>query len=501
MPIVSPAAGTCGELRTLRRRAAPVRAPTLDFGRGLDADPQHLNSRTRHLVIAGTLAAIIVVLTAIASPAVADTFDAQRRDAEARAAQATQAAAAIATTIDGLNAQLAQAGLDLQATQARLPIAEAELAAAQQSLERSRREALLIAARLQDAQALQVNLTTTIATNDTRTAQVHTAVGQMARQAYKGETATTGLAVVMGAKSTQDFINEYAMVATALRIQTNALGSLLQAAATNRNDQARLIAVTKKIAALKVEADNKVVQADAAKADAAARQAEIAQLISDQTANQAAIAAMKAQAEAEQAKIDAQRAVIAAELASIIAQQRAAQAAARASTRQVLTGQAVTCTPGTVSGTVNAPAPGASLPASIGPYQGEQIINAAQIIIAANDLGVDEHGQVIAVMTAIGESALINVDHGDAAGPDSRGLFQQRANGAWGSYADRMNPRTAATNFFKALLQVPGWESMPPTLAAHLVQRNADPYFYGPYWNDAVPIVGILGGDPNLKCQ
>ena len=50
------------------------------------------------------------------------------------------------------------------------------------------------------------------------------------------------------------------------------------------------------------------------------------------------------------------------------------------------------------------------------------------------------------MMTAIGESNLVNVNYGDLAGPDSRGLFQQRANGAWGSYADRMNPRIAATN-------------------------------------------------------
>jgi len=144
------------------------------------------------------------------------------------------------------------------------------------------------------------------------------------------------------------------------------------------------------------------------------------------------------------------------------------------------------------------PTAGRSLPASIGPYKGEQIANAAQVILAARDLGIDVRGQAVGVMTAIGESTLINVDHGDAAGPDSRGIFQQRGNGAWGSYEDRMNPRTAATNFFRALLQVPSWESMAPTLAAHAVQRNADPYHYEPYWDDAVQIVGTLSGDPNL---
>lgn len=142
-----------------------------------------------------------------------------------------------------------------------------------------------------------------------------------------------------------------------------------------------------------------------------------------------------------------------------------------------------------------------TLPASIGPYSGEQIVNAGQIILAAQDLGIDVRGQTIGVMTAIGESTLVNIDRGDAVGPDSRGLFQQRDNGSWGSYADRMTPRTAATSFFRGLQQVPGWEAMAPTLAAHTVQRNADPYHYAPFWADAVLIVGTLSGDPDLASK
>lgn len=172
-------------------------------------------------------------------------------------------------------------------------------------------------------------------------------------------------------------------------------------------------------------------------------------------------------------------------------------------------GQAATCTPGGTTSTSQpitvqsaaATAPAAStssLPASIGAYKGEQITNAAQIILAATALGLDARAQAVAVMTAIGESTLTNITHGDIAGPDSVGLFQQRANGAWGSLADRMNPRTAATSFLNVLVQVPGWESMAPTLAAHAVQRNADPYHYERFWPDAVLIVGTLSGDPNL---
>lgn len=73
---------------------------------------------------------------------------------------------------------------------------------------------------------------------------------------------------------------------------------------------------------------------------------------------------------------------------------------------------------------------------------------------AAAALGLDARAQAVGVMTAMGESSLLVLEYGDVAGPDSRGLFQQRANGAWGSYADRMDPTISATNLFRALLRV-----------------------------------------------
>ncbi len=132
--------------------------------------------------------------------------------------------------------------------------------------------------------------------------------------------------------------------------------------------------------------------------------------------------------------------------------------------------------------------------APIAGYGGAQLENAALIMHAAQAKGLDLHAQTVGVMTAMGESSLQVLDRGDAAGPDSRGLFQQRANGAWGSLADRMNPTVSATNFFTALTAVPGWEPLPPTIAAHRVQANADPYYYAPFWDPAVQVVQALGG-------
>ncbi len=125
-------------------------------------------------------------------------------------------------------------------------------------------------------------------------------------------------------------------------------------------------------------------------------------------------------------------------------------------------------------------------------YSADQLSHAAVIINAGKALHMSLKGQAIGVMTAMGESGLQILDKGDSAGPDSRGLFQQRANGAWGSYEDRMNPTTSAANFFKALQKVPGWGTLEPTIAAHKTQANADPYQYEKFWPGAVTLVSAL---------
>lgn len=126
-------------------------------------------------------------------------------------------------------------------------------------------------------------------------------------------------------------------------------------------------------------------------------------------------------------------------------------------------------------------------------YDLEQLGNAAAIASVAAAMGLPTRAQIIGVMTAMGESSLRVVGHGDAAGPDSRGLFQQREN--WGPLSVRMDPAGSAGLFFTALAAVPGWESLDPSAAAHSVQRNANPNHYTPYWPAAQEVVSALVGN------
>ena len=135
-----------------------------------------------------------------------------------------------------------------------------------------------------------------------------------------------------------------------------------------------------------------------------------------------------------------------------------------------------------------------SADASVDGFNHEQLQNAVAIVKAGAQLGMSTRDQIIGVATAIAESSLKVIDYGDAAGPDSRGLFQQRANGAWGSYSDRMDPFISATNFFKALKAISNRDSLEPTIAAHRVQRNADPYVYAKHMGAASAIVAEVSG-------
>ena len=136
-----------------------------------------------------------------------------------------------------------------------------------------------------------------------------------------------------------------------------------------------------------------------------------------------------------------------------------------------------------------------SVPTKVGAFSGKQLENAAAIMKAAKDLGLPAAAQILGVQAAIGESTLNVIDFGDAAGPDSRGLFQQRANGAWGSYSDRMNPYISATNFFKALTRVAGWDQLEPSTAIHRVQGNAVEDHYAQFRAPAAEVVKTLGGE------
>ena len=124
-------------------------------------------------------------------------------------------------------------------------------------------------------------------------------------------------------------------------------------------------------------------------------------------------------------------------------------------------------------------------------YRRDQVNNATTIIATGKKLGVPERGRVVAIAAALQESGLVNVNHGDR---DSLGLFQERPSQGWGTPAQVMNPEYAATQFYRHLLKVRGWQQMSVTDAAQAVERSGFPNAYAKHEPAARRIVASLSG-------
>lgn len=122
----------------------------------------------------------------------------------------------------------------------------------------------------------------------------------------------------------------------------------------------------------------------------------------------------------------------------------------------------------------------------------EQAANAALIANIAINRGLPDHAVTVAIATAMQESRLTNLDHGDR---DSLGLFQQRPSQGWGT-AEQVSDPTYATNiFYDHLMQVPDWQTIPVEDAAQEVQRSGYPDLYANWDSMARAWASALTGE------
>ncbi|NUR07757.1 MAG: peptidoglycan DD-metalloendopeptidase family protein [Nocardioidaceae bacterium] len=146
------------------------------------------------------------------------------------------------------------------------------------------------------------------------------------------------------------------------------------------------------------------------------------------------------------------------------------------------------------------PAPVAGAGRKVGDLTPAQLANAQAVVAEGRRMQVPVQGIVVALATASQESGFTNYANdgrgGDlsflqrgierslslpheAVGSDhgSIGIFQQQWPW-WGTMSQLMDPTTSAHKFYESLLAVPGWQSMPVTVAAQRVQRSAFPDAY-----------------------
>ncbi|MBX6356031.1 MAG: hypothetical protein IRZ05_09290 [Micromonosporaceae bacterium] len=133
-----------------------------------------------------------------------------------------------------------------------------------------------------------------------------------------------------------------------------------------------------------------------------------------------------------------------------------------------------------------------------------QMNHAKTIVVVGKQMKLPERAYVIAVATAMQETNLYNLanpglpaslqipNDGIGYDHDSVGLFQQRPASGWGSVSELMNPAVAARKFYQALVRIPGWDKLPLTVAAQLVQGSAFPTAYAKHQTRAEIVVSRL---------
>lgn len=136
-------------------------------------------------------------------------------------------------------------------------------------------------------------------------------------------------------------------------------------------------------------------------------------------------------------------------------------------------------------------------------FSGDQLDVAAAIVAQGKALDVPERGWVVAVATAMQESTLRTLNYCDTMAngqmSSSRGPFQQLDD--WGPLADRLDPAKSAAMFYTGgqagqpgLLDIPGWEQLPVTVAAQRVQQSETPDAYAKWEQPANQVVGAVEG-------
>ncbi|MGV9902118.1 heavy metal transporter [Streptomyces sp. NPDC003388] len=121
----------------------------------------------------------------------------------------------------------------------------------------------------------------------------------------------------------------------------------------------------------------------------------------------------------------------------------------------------------------------------------EQAVNAATIAAVGTGRNMPARATTIALATALQESGLRNLEHGDR---DSLGLFQQRPSQGWGTERQIMDPAYSAGIFYAHLAKVPDYAGLPLTVAAQRVQRSGYPEAYAKHERDAELLAAALTG-------
>jgi murein DD-endopeptidase MepM/ murein hydrolase activator NlpD len=204
-------------------------------------------------------------------------------------------------SLEGTAADLVEAAVVLRRSRDDLVAAQASLAAARTALDAAKRRDAELAARLAVAEASRAKAARELVERRQAEHRTRVRVGRIARDAYLSQ-GLGSLSVALNAESPDQFADRVTAVSSALRAQNVAIERLDVEQAETRARRAKLTALKIQVAGLKREAEQVVVQRQAAEQAATAAQARVAAVVTRQAA---AVRLIQVRKSAEQARIAA----------------------------------------------------------------------------------------------------------------------------------------------------------------------------------------------------
>ncbi len=275
------------------------------------------------------------------------SYDDEIADAKKEQASNAEELEELQSSLEDTNAEIAEAAEKLAALESELPglrkalrAAKKKYTAAQEAYDAALVEQQIVADKLAAAQAQEEALGDEITEDEDRVAAIREALAVIARDSYTGADISS-LAVVLGAESSEDFVDDYAARDAAARVQANALAEMEEIAAVNRNRESRQEAVREEIERLKIEADQLVIETEAAKLaakeakeNAAAKKAKVESAVAEQEELTAYLESQRDSYLAQQNKLQSQQESVRDELRRLLTKAAAEEAAAAAAAKK-----------------------------------------------------------------------------------------------------------------------------------------------------------------------
>ncbi len=267
----------------------------------------------------------------LAPPVSADTGgDKQKADAQVHQLQ---------DALEGTSAGLVNAFRAWQATSARVPVAQAALASAQQAEKAADEHNDDVAARLAFATADEARSVESAASHSEQLVSTQATLDNFAANLFQGG-GSSQLSVALGATSADDFATRLVLADTITSLTNTAIDDLHNAKAEDAAQKSYLTSVRAEIVTLKAQAQAAVTRASSARVAAQRAKTGLLALQAQQAGLAHALEAKKVGEEAQLKAAAAEQARLQAMLVAQAAAARAAEAARAASARA--TGQSFT---------------------------------------------------------------------------------------------------------------------------------------------------------------